>query len=219
MDKDIDEPGDRDELHEHAERDELDHAERDKLDELGERDGAAEPWPPAGYPRPRNATRRRRWRRVAALAATAVLAAAAGFAVVTAVLRDGTASPAANASPGATQPGGTGPGGTAPGGGAPSGGAGNLLPPGTGGGPIPTPGPGQTLRLEMSGKLTAVSATSITLAAGGQRVTAAVTGATKVTGKVSDISGVKVGDMVTAQITGSGGRLTVTAIQDPASVP
>src|SRR5215467_11962158 len=83
MDKDIDEPGDRDEL-----------------DEL---DDASEPWPPAGYPPPRNATRR--GRRVAALAATAVLAAGAGFAVVTAALRDGTASPAANASPGANQPG------------------------------------------------------------------------------------------------------------------
>ena len=203
MDKDIDEPGDRDEL-----------------DEL---DDAAEPWPPTGYPPPRNATRRR-GRRAAALAATAVLAAGAGFAVVTAVLPDGTANPAANASPGATQPGGTQPGGTGPsagpGGTAPGGGAGTVLPPGTGGGPIPTPGPGQTLRLEMGGKVTAVSATSITLAAGdGQRVTAAVTGATKVTGKVADISGVKVGDMVTAQITGTGGKLTATAIQDPASLP
>src|SRR5215831_2721001 len=54
MDKDIDEPGDRDEL-----------------DEL---DDAAEPWPPTGYPPPRNATRRR-GRRAAALAATAVRAA------------------------------------------------------------------------------------------------------------------------------------------------
>jgi len=70
----------------------------------------------------------------------------------------------------------------------------------------------------MGGKVAAVSATSITLAAGGQRVTAAVTEATKVTGKVSSISGVKVGDMVTAQITGTGGRLTAVAIQDPASL-
>jgi hypothetical protein len=71
----------------------------------------------------------------------------------------------------------------------------------------------------MAGKVTAVSATSITLAAGGQQVTAAVTGATKVTGRVSAISGVKVGDMVAAQITGIDGRLTATAIQDPASLP
>src|SRR5215472_11473594 len=129
MDKDIDEPGDRDELDEH-----------DELDEL---DDASEPWPPAGYP-PRNAARR--GRRAAALAATAVLAAGAGFAVVTAALRDGTASPAANASPGATQP-----GGTAPGGAAPSGGAGNQLQPGSGA--IPTPGPGQGLRLAIGGKV------------------------------------------------------------------
>jgi len=188
MDKDIDEPGDRDEL-----------------DEL---DDAAEPWPPTGYPPPRNATRR--GRRVAALAATAVLAAGAGFAVVTAALRDGTASPAANASPGATQPGGTAPSGTAP-----SGGAGNQLQPGA----IPTPGPGQGLRLAIGGKVAAVSATSITLGSPGRYVTAAVTGATKITGKASDISGVKVGDMVTAQITGTGGKLTAIAIQDPASLP
>jgi hypothetical protein len=196
MDKDIDEPGDRDELDEH-----------DELDEL---DDASEPWPPAGYPPPRNATRR--GRRVAALAATAVLAAGGGFAVVTAALRDGTASPAANASPGANQP-----GGTAPSGAAPSGGAGNQLQPGSGA--LPTPGPGQGLRLAIGGKVAAVSATSITLGSPGRYVTAAVTGATKITGKVSDISGVKVGDMVTAQITGTGGKLTAIAIQDPASLP
>jgi len=55
MDKDIDEPGDRD--------------EPDGRDELD----AAEPWPQAGYPPPRNAVHRR-GRRVAALAATAMLA-------------------------------------------------------------------------------------------------------------------------------------------------
>ena len=190
MDKDIDEPGDRDEPDGRDEPDELDDAE---------------PWLPAGYPPPRDAAHRR-WRRVTALAATAVLAAGAGFAVVTAALRDGTASPAANASPGATQPGGT----------APSGGGGNQLQPGSGA--IPTPGSGQALRLAIGGKVAAVSATSITLGSPGRYVTAAVTGATKITGKVTDISGVKVGDLVSAQITGTDGKLTATAIQDPASL-
>ena len=46
----------------------------------------------------------------------------------------------------------------------------------------------------------------------------ALTAATKVTGNVSAISGVKVGDLVTAQITGTDGKLTATAIQDPASL-
>jgi hypothetical protein len=73
--------------------------------------------------------------------------------------------------------------------------------------------------MEIGGKVTAVSATSITLGARGQHVTAAVTRATKVTGKVGGITGVKVGDLVSAQITGTDGKLTATAIQDPASLP
>ena len=199
MDKDIDGHGDRDELDHH-----------DELDEL---DDAVAPWLPAGYAPPRNATRRR-GRRAAALAATALVAAAAGFAVVTAVLGDPTASPtAASASPAA--PGAT-PGGSAPGGAVPGGGAGNQLQPGSGA--IPTPGPGQGLRLAIGGKVAAVSATSITLGSPGRYVTAAVTRATRVTGKVTAISGVKVGDLVTAQITGTDGKLTATAIQDPASL-
>jgi hypothetical protein len=47
-------------------------------------------------------------------------------------------------------------------------------------------------------------------------VTAAVTRATKVTGAVHGISGVKVGDEVSAQITGTASSLTATAIHDPA---
>jgi hypothetical protein len=197
MDKDFDEPDDFDEL--------------DETDDLGP--GLL--WPPLeyqpgyppGYPPPRNAAHSRGMR-AAGLAATAVLAGAAGFAVVTA-LREATASPAADASPGAAAPGTT----------TPSGGAGNLLPPRTGGGAIPTPGPGQELRLEIGGKVTAVSATSITVGAEGQSVTAAVTTSTRVTGKVHGIGGVKAGDFVAVQITGTDGRLTATAIQDPASIP
>jgi hypothetical protein len=49
-------------------------------------------------------------------------------------------------------------------------------------------------------------------------VTAVVTSSTKVTGRDSRISGVKVGDEVSAQLaeTGTGGKMTVMSIQDPA---
>ena len=40
-----------------------------------------------------------------------------------------------------------------------------------------------------------------------------------VTGRVTSIGGVKPGDQVSARLTGTGGKLTVTAIQDPASLP
>jgi hypothetical protein len=46
-----------------------------------------------------------------------------------------------------------------------------------------------------------------------------VTRATKVTGKVAGIDGVKVGDLVSATITGTGGKLTAGSIQDLASLP
>jgi len=50
-------------------------------------------------------------------------------------------------------------------------------------------------------------------------VTAAVTKSTTITGKVHAISGIKAGDLVSAQITSTDGKLTATAIQDPASIP
>ncbi len=72
----------------------------------------------------------------------------------------------------------------------------------------------------IGGTVTAVSATSITLGKGGQAVTAAVNYATKVTGKVTSISGIKVGDLVSASLSGtSGGNLAADSIQDPASLP
>lgn len=46
-------------------------------------------------------------------------------------------------------------------------------------------------------------------------MTAAVTGATTITGAVHGIGGIKVGDEVSAQITGTASHLTATAIQDP----
>jgi hypothetical protein len=131
----------------------------------------------------------------------AALAAVVGFVVVTAI-HDVSASPAAanGATPGASA--------------TPGSGGGNPQ-----AGPLPTSGSGQELQMEIGGKVVAVSATSITLDGAGQQITATVTGATKVTGRVTSIGGVKPGDVVSAQLTGTGGRLTATAIQDPASLP
>jgi hypothetical protein len=94
--------------------------------------------------------------------------------------------------------------------GAPGGGSGNGPPPGGG---------GAVGQLFIGGKVTAVSSTSITIGTGGHAVTAAVTSSTRVTGKVTSIGSVKVGDLVSAQITESGGHATATAIQDPAHLP
>jgi hypothetical protein len=63
----------------------------------------------------------------------------------------------------------------------------------------------------------AISGTSITIGGNGPSVTAAITGSTRVTGTVRGISGVKAGAEVSAQITGTSGHLTATAIQDPAA--
>ena len=72
------------------------------------------------------------------------------------------------------------------------------------------------LRMALTGRVLAVSGTAITIGGEGPSVTAAVTGATTITGTVRRIGGVKVGDEVPAQITGTASRLTATAIQDPA---
>jgi hypothetical protein len=88
--------------------------------------------------------------------------------------------------------------------------------PGANGG-LPGGGPGRTA--SMIGKVSAVTSTSITVGGPGRSITAAVTGDTRVTGKVSSIGGVKVGDQVSAQMTQSGGKFTATAIQDPAQAP
>jgi hypothetical protein len=154
-------------------------------------------------------------RRGPLLALTAVVAAAAGFGVVTVAVRDLAGSPAAaSASPGASEP---------AAGGLPSSGTGGgtQLSPEPGGlpGGLPAMPSGATLRLEVGGRVTAVSRTSITIGAGGDAVTATVTRATKVTGKVTGIGGVKVGDQVSATITGTDGKLTADSIQDPASLP
>jgi hypothetical protein len=161
------------------------------------------PWPAAGLQPDRDAPPRR-WpaRYGVTLVLTAVIAAAAGFLAVIAV-RDLSARPAAANSVAPAS-------GRAPSAGAPA-----------SGGPAPgaVPSRGQTVQLEIGGKVTAVSATSITVAGPDHQVTAAVTSATKVSGRVSGIGGVKVGDEVSLRATGTGGNLTATAIQDPASLP
>ena len=82
------------------------------------------------------------------------------------------------------------------------------------------------VRILLTGRVLAVSRTSITIGGAGPSVTAAVTSATRVTGAVrgtggvrgtGDIGGVKAGDEVSAQLTGTAAHLIATAIQDPAS--
>jgi hypothetical protein len=88
-----------------------------------------------------------------------------------------------------------------------------------GSGALPGTAPGGTGTLFVIGQVTAVSGTSITVGGPRHTVTAAVTGSTRVTGKVSGISGIKVGDQVSAQIVQNGGAARATAIQDPARPP
>jgi len=84
----------------------------------------------------------------------------------------------------------------------------------------PLGGNGGALQYMLNGRVTAISSTSITLGGNGPSVTATLTSATKVTGNVTSISGIKVGDQVTAQISGqSSSSLEATAIQDPGQNP
>jgi hypothetical protein len=133
-------------------------------------------------------------------AAVAVLAAAAGVAVGL-LLIDGTptASTAGAATPGASASGSAG-----------SAGSGASLParPGAAG--------NGKLQIILVGRVLAVSATSITIGGDGGPVTAAITSATKVTGTARGMAGVKAGDEVAAQLSGTPGHLTAAAIQDPA---
>jgi hypothetical protein len=88
----------------------------------------------------------------------------------------------------------------------------------------PVPGGGGTLishpdrQLMIMGRVTAVSQTSITLSAHGQRITAAITGSTRITGRSGRAGAIRVGDTVAAQISEAGSP-TVLAIQDPVSIP
>ena len=142
-------------------------------------------------------------RRVLALAVVAVVALAAGAGVALVLMKTPSSAPSAETS-------------SPPSAGAPSfGGSGS-----TGnGGALPGGGGGGNPQMFVGGKVLAVSGTSITIGGPDHRVTAAVTSTTRVTGRVSSIRSVKVGDLVTAQITRSGDQATVTAIQDPAQLP
>jgi len=159
---------------------------------------AAPPMPP-GWPEDRPPARRLR---PVLLLVIALLAAAAGAGIVLGV--EGlSGSPGVTAAP-AGQPSSLTP--VAPGGNGQPG----------GGGALPGTGSGGTGTLFVIGQVTAVSGTSITVGGPGHTVTAAVTRSTRVTGKVSGISGIKVGDHVSAQIVQNGGAARATAIQDPA---
>ena len=163
--------------------------------------GGAAPGMPPGSPG--DGPPRRRPRGVLLLV-TALLAAAAGAAIVLGV-HALSGSSGVTAGP-AGQPSSLTP--VAPGG--------NGQP---GGGALPGTGSGGTGTLFAIGKVTAVSGTSITIGGPGHTVTAAVTGSTRITGKVSGISGIKVGDQVSAQIVQNGGAARASAIQDPAQPP
>ena len=160
-------------------------------------DQGAPTWPAAparSYGQPER--RHRRPLAVTAVAVAALAVGAGGAAAITHELPQAAPSasaPTPAASGGEVFPG----GGTVPGGSSSSG----------------------TARLFAAGRVLAVTPTSITIGGPAHRVRAAVTAATKVTGRVTSISKVKVGDQVSAQITESGGQATATAIQDPARLP
>jgi hypothetical protein len=158
-------------------------------------DQAGPPWPPAPpwAPGPGGQPRRRN-RRPLALTAVAVAALALGAGGAAAIIQGLPAAlpPAApSASPPASAP------------------PGSVIPGGSSG----------TARLFMAGRVLAVTPTSITIGGPAHRVTAAVTAATRVTGQVTSIRSVKMGDHVSAQITERAGKTTATSIQDPARLP
>jgi hypothetical protein len=165
-------------------------------------DGADDPpWrraaPPAAYG---GAGRPRLRPLVLAIVAIVALGGGAGVALAITKGLDHSTSPSATPS---TQPPAVAPGGS----------SGTI--PGGGGG-----GGGAVSQMFVAGPVTAVSSTSITIGGPGHTVTAAITSATRITGKMTSIGAIKVGDQVSAQITQSnGGQPTVTAIEDPAQAP
>jgi hypothetical protein len=83
-----------------------------------------------------------------------------------------------------------------------------------GAGALPGSSGGHASGLLFLGTVSALSGHSVTLTAQGQTVTARLTSATKITGRL------KVGDMVSAQLTkAAGGSYVVSAIQDPPGLP
>jgi hypothetical protein len=142
------------------------------------------------------------------LVAVAVMAAIAGAAAGFFLIRGASAASAAGgATPSVSAPASVPASAPASSGG----GAGTGLP----GLPGNASGNGQ-LRMLLTGRVLAVSGTSITIGGAGPSVTASVSSATKITGRAHAIAGVKVGDEVAAQITGTPGHLVISTLQDPA---
>jgi hypothetical protein len=167
--------------------------------------GGPQPALPGSPGGPEGGPPERRPRPAALLLVIALVAAAAGAGTVLAV---DAFSGSSGATPGsASRPASLTP--VPPGGGRQPGG--NGARPGT--------GSGGTGTLFVIGKVTAVNSRSITIGGPAHTVTAAVTSSTRVTGSVSGIGAVKVGDQISAQIVQNGGRATATAIQDPAQSP
>lgn len=90
---------------------------------------------------------------------------------------------------------------------------------GQGGNPVGQGGqpPGTSEAMVVGGKVGAVSPRSITINAGPESITARVTASTRFSGKVTAISGVRVGDFVLAQIALRNGVNSLVALQDPVS--
>jgi len=148
---------------------------------------------------------RRRRRLVLGVALVAALAVVAG--VSAAVVSSGPAGrPSAGGAPG-DAPGSLG-----------QGGQGGQASPEHGGRHGAAPG-GNATRIFVTGRVSAVSASAITIAGDGPPVTAAVTGSTRVFGRVSGVAGIRTGDKVAAQITERAGRATVATLRDPAALP
>lgn len=164
---------------------------------------------PSEYPQLINARRSggRHAMRWPLIALVAVFAGVTAFAAAYVATGGMPGSPAASSTPGTGAPGAGGLGGD------PSHGGGTLLPRDGG------TSAGGSVHLEIGGLVAAVSDASITIGRGARSVTAAVTSATKVTGKVTSIGGVKVGDLVSALVSGTAGKLAASSIQDPASLP
>jgi hypothetical protein len=176
----------------------------------GHADGSGTPPLPPGWPGT-SGTSRSGWLRPGLFTAVAVAGVVAGAVVAAAVLHVFSSPAVSSQSPVVSQqqPSGNGApasGGAVPGGAAPPGGA---LPAGGGSG----------TGMFVMGRVTAVSSTSITIGGPGHTITATVTSATRVTGKVAGLGGIKVGDHVSAQLIQDGGRVTAVAIADPAQAP
>ncbi len=153
----------------------------------------------------------------AMIAMVAVVAAAIGIAAAL-LLQNGssTATAAGSSSPAATAPSSAGAPSSGTQGGTSQGGSSQGLPalPALSGN-----GDGQ-IHLMLAGKVLKISGSSITIGGNGPAVTAAISRSTQVTGNVTSISGIKVGDMISTQLSGtSSASMTATAIQDPISAP